>query len=170
MACYGSQISGNNSALTTTMARERPKSAKHGIRLRMVDPNNQSQPDPQRHEPTTTTVMESDLEERMETNKSRPKSAKFKSRRTENTSGLEDEDHFFGSRPKSAKHGRRARNAQRDISNQNGNPGNHDSYQRNHDQRVERVHIVEGISAGRRYADPSSAVPTKICGNATTWT
>ena len=131
------------------MGRERPKSAKHGIRLRMVDPNNQSQPEPQRHQPTSTTAMESDfdLEERVQSNRSRPKSAKFKFRRTENTSGLEDENNLFGSRPKSAKHGRRARNAQRDISNQNGNNGNHNGNQRNHDQRVERVHIVEGISA-----------------------
>ena len=136
--------------------RERPKSAKHGIRSRMVDPCNQTQLEPQRHVPTTTTAMESDfdLEERMQCNNSRPKSAKLKSRKTENASVLEDENNLFGSRPKSAKHGRRARNAQQDNSNQNGYHGSHDGYQRNQDHRVERVHILEAVSAAEDIQTP----------------
>ena len=122
--------------------------------------------EPQRHVPTTTTAMESDidLEERMQCNKSRPKSAKFKSRRTENASVLEDENNLFGSRPKSAKHGRRARNAQQDNSNQNGNHGSHDGYQRNQDHRVERVHILEEVSAAEDIQTPRPLYRPKSAG------
>ena len=154
---------------TVPTRREKPKSAKHGIRLQMVDPCNQTQLETQRQVPNTTTAMESDfdLEERMQCNNSRPKSAKFKSRRTENASVLEDENNLFGSRPKSAKHGRRARNAQQDNSNhsnQNGSHDSHDGYQRNQDQRVERVHILEGVSAAEDMQTPRPLYRPKSAG------
>ena len=143
--CGPSQISGTTGALTSR--KERPKSAKHGVRSRKVE-STQIEDHSQSHAPAIESDF--DLEERIHSHISRPKSAKFKAR-SENSNPIQSENELIMSRPKSAKHGRRARKSQTDNSNQNGQNG---SYHRNQDQRVEGIVIPEDISAGEDIQTP----------------
>ena len=164
-----SYISGNNGPLTTR--RERPKSAKHGVRSRMIESNNHiQQPEAQRHSEVHNPTLQSDLdfEERVQSNMNRPKSAKFKSRRTVgggdggggNGNPFEDENDLIMSRPKSAKHGRRARNPLlSDSSNQNGNHSNNSG---NHG--VEGISIPDGIFSAEEVQTPRPLYRPKSAG------
>ena len=104
-----------------------------------------------------------DVEERIHSSMSRPKSAKFKTRK-ENSNPIHSENELIMSRPKSAKHGRRARNAKSDQSGQNDCHGNHGGYHRNQDQRVEGIAIPEGISVGEDLQTPRPLYRPKSAG------